>query len=208
MRSEPSWARRRRTATRTTPTTASGRLLGLRGLRRRAPAGPGSGPWGADGRGCRGDRRGGQAATGGRRVRVNHQRRVGVVRDGDRGVLHRAGPSPRVARFGSTPSGAAAPSARRVCYATVHEHREGKLVIAMERVQIFGTAEGLEAALGESTVSRAVNTSFLERQNGTDRGRDARKSRKTYRVGKDWEVHEALTYLTMYGYNFPGVFGR
>jgi hypothetical protein len=51
-------------------------------------------------------------------------------------------------------------------------------------------------------VSCRVNTSFLERQNGADRGRNARKIRKTYRFSKDWEVHEAMTYLTMYGYNF------
>jgi len=89
-----------------------------------------------------------------------------------------------------------------VCYATVHKHRENGRVIAVEQVRVFGTAEGLEEALGKSTVSRAVNTSFLERQNGTDRGRNARKGRKTYRFSKDWEVHEAVTYLTMYSYNF------
>jgi hypothetical protein len=89
-----------------------------------------------------------------------------------------------------------------VCYATVHKHRENGRVIAVEQKQVFGTSEGLERALSESTVSRAVNTSFLERQNGTDRGRNARKARKTYRFSKDWEVHEAVTYLTMYSYNF------
>ena len=47
-----------------------------------------------------------------------------------------------------------------------------------------------------------MNTSFMERQNGTDRGRNARKARKTYRFSKDWQVHEAMTYLTMYSYNF------
>ena len=47
-----------------------------------------------------------------------------------------------------------------------------------------------------------MNTSFIERQNATDRGRNARKSRKTYRFSKDWQVHEAMTFLTMYSYNF------
>jgi IS1 family transposase len=89
-----------------------------------------------------------------------------------------------------------------VCYATVHKQRENGRVIAVERVQVFGTSEDLEDALAGSTVSHAVNTSFLERQNGTDRGRNARKTRKTYRFSKDWEVHEAVTYLTMYSYNF------
>jgi hypothetical protein len=42
----------------------------------------------------------------------------------------------------------------------------------------------------------------VERQNGTDRHRNARKARKTYRFSKDWRYHEAVTYLTMYSYNF------
>jgi len=87
-------------------------------------------------------------------------------------------------------------------YATVHKQREGNRVVSVERRQIFGTPGSLTRALARSTASRHVNTSFLERQNGADRGRNARKSRKTYRFSKDWEVHEAMTYLTMYGYNF------
>ncbi len=89
-----------------------------------------------------------------------------------------------------------------VIYATVHKHRQDNRVVAVEQRQVFGTRQGLEDALGESAVSRRVNTSFVERQNATDRGRNARKSRKTYRFSKDWQVHEAMTYLTMYSYNF------
>ena len=29
-----------------------------------------------------------------------------------------------------------------------------------------------------------------------------RKARKTYCFSKDWDVHEAVTYFTMYSYNF------
>jgi hypothetical protein len=87
-------------------------------------------------------------------------------------------------------------------YATVHKHREDGRVVAVEQRQVFGTPEGLEDALSESAASHRVNTSFVERQHGTDRGRNARKGRKTYRFSKDWEVHEAMTYLTLYGYNF------
>lgn len=89
-----------------------------------------------------------------------------------------------------------------VIYATVHKHRENGRVIAVEQRQVFGTPEGLEDLLGESTASHRVNTSFIERQNATDRGRNARKARKTYRFSKDWQVHEAMTYLTLYSYNF------
>ena len=53
-----------------------------------------------------------------------------------------------------------------------------------------------------SKVSRAINTAFVERENGTDRHRNARKARKTYRFSKDWRYHEAVTYLSLYSYNF------
>jgi IS1 family transposase len=89
-----------------------------------------------------------------------------------------------------------------LCYATVHKEREDGRVVAVEQKQVFGTAEALETALDESSASQTVNTSFVERHHGTDRGRNARKSRKTYRFSKDWEVHEAMTYFTMYSYNF------
>jgi IS1 family transposase len=87
-------------------------------------------------------------------------------------------------------------------YATVHKHREHNRVVAVEQRLIFGTQEKLEGVLGESAASCRVNTSFLERQNATDRSRNARKARKTYRFSKDWQVHEAMSYLTLYSYNY------
>ena len=63
-------------------------------------------------------------------------------------------------------------------------------------------AQGVGAALARSASSRAVNTSFVERQNGTDRNRNARKVRKSYCFSKDWSVHQAITFFTMYSYNF------
>jgi hypothetical protein len=89
-----------------------------------------------------------------------------------------------------------------LCYATVHKGREHGRVVAVEQKQVFGTAEALNGALDASSASQTVNTSFVERHHGTGRGRNARKSRKTYRFSKDWEVHEATTYFTMYSYNF------
>jgi len=87
-------------------------------------------------------------------------------------------------------------------YATVHKtRREGRVVKVEPRV-VFGTAATLKAALARSASSRAVNTSFVERQNGTDRSRNARKIRKAYSFSKRWDVHEAITYLTLYSYNF------
>jgi IS1 family transposase len=87
-------------------------------------------------------------------------------------------------------------------YATVEKVRkEGRAVGILTRV-VFGTMAAVAAALAGSRVSRSINTSFIERQNLTDRHHNARKSRKTYRFSKDWRFHEAATYFTMYRYNF------
>ena len=83
--------------------------------------------------------------------------------------------------------------------ATVHKEREGDRVVAAERRLIFGAERGLGEALESSSASRTVNTSFAERRHGTDRGRNARKA---YRFSKDWRVHGAMTYSTLYRYNF------
>src|SRR4051812_4820848 len=61
---------------------------------------------------------------------------------------------------------------------------EHKLVPAV----VPGARVGEDA---ESVCSRTINTSFMERQHATDRGRNARKSRRTYRFSKAWEVHES-----------------
>ena len=45
-------------------------------------------------------------------------------------------------------------------------------------------------------------TAFIERENGTDRHRDARKARETYRFSKDWRAHEAATDLSLYSDHF------
>ena len=87
-------------------------------------------------------------------------------------------------------------------YATVEKRREkGRVVEVVTRV-VFGTLAAVQAALARSKVSRSINVSILERQNGTDRHHNARKVRKTYTFSKDWRVHEAITYFTMYSYNF------
>lgn len=87
-------------------------------------------------------------------------------------------------------------------YATVHKEREGGRVVRAEPRLVFGTMLALLAALALSLVSRAVNVSFLERYNGTDRGRNGRKVRRTYGFSKDWWVHEAVSRFTLYSYNF------
>lgn len=91
---------------------------------------------------------------------------------------------------------------KELTYATVHKTREKNRVVAVGRRVIFGTVTAVVTALAGSKVSDQVNTVFIERHNGTDRHRNARKGRKTYRFSKDWEVHEAVSYFTLYSYNF------
>jgi hypothetical protein len=55
---------------------------------------------------------------------------------------------------------------------------------------------------GELGAGRRASTSYLDRQNGTDRHRNALKGRKTYRFSKEWGAHESVTYLTQFSYNF------
>jgi len=87
-------------------------------------------------------------------------------------------------------------------YATVEKRREkGRVVEIVTRV-VFGTMAAVLEVLSRSKASRSINTSFVERQNATDRHHNARKVRKTYTFSKDWRVHEAMTYFTMYSYNF------
>lgn len=87
-------------------------------------------------------------------------------------------------------------------YATVHKTRKkGRVVDVVTRV-IFGATAAVQVALADSRVSRAVNTAFVERHNGTDRNRNARKVRKTYCFSKDWWIHRAVTFFTTYSYNF------
>jgi IS1 family transposase len=87
-------------------------------------------------------------------------------------------------------------------YATVHKTRVKGRVTKIDYRVIFGAVATVLAALALSTVSNAINTAFVERHNGTDRNRNGRKVRKTYCFSKDWQVHEAVTYFTMYSYNF------
>jgi IS1 family transposase len=91
---------------------------------------------------------------------------------------------------------------KKLKYATVHKEREHGRVVKVTTRVVFGTMAAVLAALAVSLVSKVVNTAFVERHNGSDRNRNRRKVRKTCCFSKDWQVHEAMTYFTMYSYNF------
>ena len=80
---------------------------------------------------------------------------------------------------------------------------ERKVVKVDPRLQ-FGSQEQLEEALALSPVSHTVNTSLGERLNGTDRHRNSRIIRKTYRFSKDWDYHNAAPILPRMPTTFAG----
>ena len=87
-------------------------------------------------------------------------------------------------------------------YATVNKTYAKGTVTAVSRKLVHGTPEDLDAALRASRSSTTINTSFMERQNGTDRTYNARKARKTYQFSKDLFVHVAVTWWVFFCYNF------
>ena len=92
--------------------------------------------------------------------------------------------------------------AKSLKYATVHKTRRKGRVVKIELRVVFGSKSDIQAAIEASAVSKTINTAFIERHNGTDRNRNARKVRKNYCFSKDWDIHNAMTFFTMYSYNF------
>ncbi len=139
--------------------------------------------------------------TGGRAMRLMTSDSYPAYETAILGAYGETVTPPRTGRPGRPKGPYKAPPADLV-YATVEKVRKkGRVVEILTRV-VFGTMAAVAAALASSRVSRTINTSFIERQNATDRHHNARKSRKTYRFSKDWRFHEAATYFTMYSYNF------
>src|SRR3954470_12384594 len=89
-----------------------------------------------------------------------------------------------------------------LCYATVRKRREGGRVVEVVRTVVFGTLALLGALLSRSTASTTINTSFVERNNGTDRHQDSRRRRKTCAFSKDLAMHRAASFFIGYSYNF------
>jgi hypothetical protein len=74
--------------------------------------------------------------------------------------------------------------------------------VAVDRTVVLGSQEAVDCVLKASACSRTINTSFVEHQDATARGQNARQSRRTYRFSKDWEIHEAMSYFTRDRYYF------
>jgi len=87
-------------------------------------------------------------------------------------------------------------------YATVNKSYGKGSVSTVKCKVVHGTEEDLLSALESSSSSGTINTSFIERQNGTDRNYNSRKVRKTYEFSKDLVVHISVSWWVMFCYNF------
>jgi hypothetical protein len=64
--------------------------------------------------------------------------------------------------------------------------------IDIVKTLVFGTLSVLLMLIFRSTVSNTINTSFVERHNGTDRNQNARKACKTLRFSKVAGLFQAI----------------
>ena len=139
--------------------------------------------------------------TGGRVMRLMTSDEYPVYADALRATYGRVVTPPRTGRPGR-PRQPYTELPPEVTYATVHKERSNNRVVRVSLRVVFGTLAAVVLALVASTVSRAVNTCFVERHNGTDRGRCSRKVRKSYAFSKDWDLHRTATLFSYFSYNF------
>lgn len=139
--------------------------------------------------------------TGGRVMRLMTSDEYPVYESAIRATYGQLVTPPRTGRRGR-PRKAQVVVPPALTYATVHKERENNRVVSVSTRVVLGTAAAVAQALASSTVSRSVNTGFVERHNGTDRNRCSRKARKSYAFSKDWGVHRAATAFSYFSYNF------
>lgn len=88
-----------------------------------------------------------------------------------------------------------------LCYVQVVKSYERQRVVNVRRRIVFGHPERVERLLQRSPVSRTINTSHVERNNGTIRHIDARLNRKTYRFSKCKRNHQRQLTLSLAYYH-------
>jgi len=87
-------------------------------------------------------------------------------------------------------------------YAQVVKRREGGRLMHVSTRVVFGTPEAVAARLAHSPVSSTVNTSFVERDNLTQRQSNRRLTRRTNGFSKDLTWFEKQLWLSLAYYHF------
>ena len=85
-------------------------------------------------------------------------------------------------------------------YAVVHKTREKGKVVKVERRIVYGDEKRIEEKIAKSP-GKKINTSYIERSNGTLRQTDAHLRRKSLTFAKEMPYFEARIAVTILIYN-------
>lgn len=92
--------------------------------------------------------------------------------------------------------------------AQVHKYRENGKVSKVSTKYVFGKQEEIDDIIKKSKVSQTINTTFIERFNGTIRAKASRLVRETYSFSKTKPMHLAHLSICFVHYNLSCVHSR
>ncbi len=87
-------------------------------------------------------------------------------------------------------------------YAVVHKQRKGGKVVKVTRKVVYGKEEEIMKRIEASSVSRTINTAFIERNNLTLREGNRRLTRKTNGFSKAARLHDCQLAVFLTHYHF------
>ncbi len=92
--------------------------------------------------------------------------------------------------------------------AQVHKYRENGKIAQISTKYVFGNKKEIDKIINESPVSHTINTSFIERLNGTVRAKVSRLVRDSYSFSKNRKMHLAHLGIYFVHYNLCWIHSR